>query len=360
MKNAFVKTISLLLCAASLVCFCTVGAGAAINDVVLYGDVNYDYEVEIDDVTRIQRFLCSMISFNGLQQEIADYDHDGEVTARDATYIQRALAQATIPESYGGYFHYYANAKKCYADYSSGKAMAGVPVTFTTEGGYPYYKYEPDDFFKPVTYTYTIYQYQFVDGHSQRIDIAQETVVDAPLTYTFEEAGSYTVSILACDRLDNQSEFICSYNVVEPYSTDKPVIASVYSDKPQYVSPFGGKSFATSCYWKDMTLSVNAIGGSGDYEYAFELTAKDETITQDYSTSNSFVIDSDYFPGWAEYNAIKAENNAHWDDRTYQRRYYDESEVEPFTLKISVRDSAGDVTTETVAIEPIKDFDYVA
>ncbi len=359
MKKKISIVVSLLLCISVLRVYSIIPGQARVSDSALYGDVNMDYDVAIDDVTRIQRYLLSMTSFDGLQKELADYDRDGDVTIKDATLIQRKLAELPVPEVCGGWIEYTADAKKCYADYSSGKAMVGVPVTFTMEGGYPYDKYEPDDFFKPITYTYSIYQYEYSDGHSQRIDIAKETVVDAPLTYTFDKAGTYTVNCLSCDRLENQSEYSCTYTVVDPYSTEKPVIASIYSDKLQTTYLFDGAHFLPSRAWKDMTLYINAVGGSGIYEYAFELTAKDKIVKQDFSAANSFTIDSAYFPGWDEYNAIKEENNAHWDDKTYQRKYYDWREVDSFTLMISVRDSNGDITTETISIEPIRDFDYV-
>lgn len=56
------------------------------------GDADLDGEVTIFDVTRIQRYLAHMTTFNEQQLLLADFDGDGIVTIVDATYIQRFLA----------------------------------------------------------------------------------------------------------------------------------------------------------------------------------------------------------------------------------------------------------------------------
>lgn len=176
-------------------------------------------------------------------------------------------------------------------------------------------------------------------------------------TYTFEKAGNYQITVIISDRFDNETYYNCNYSVVEPYSIDHPVVASVYTDKPRYYNAFVEDSFVPSSNWQEMSLYIEAIGGSGEYEYSFELIAGEDSIYKNYSKDNSFTIERKDFPGLKEYQIIQTENRTHWNEPEYIEQHYDWHNVKPYELHITVRDSNGDVITETVTIEAIQDFD---
>ena len=54
-------------------------------------DVNCDGVVSILDATEIQKYLVSMVEFNGTQKSVADANGDGVVSILDATEIQKYL-----------------------------------------------------------------------------------------------------------------------------------------------------------------------------------------------------------------------------------------------------------------------------
>ncbi len=56
------------------------------------GDANCDGNVDIIDVTRIQKYRAEIIDLNDLELKNADVNGDGEVTIRDATLIQMYCA----------------------------------------------------------------------------------------------------------------------------------------------------------------------------------------------------------------------------------------------------------------------------
>lgn len=58
----------------------------------VYGDVNGDGEVTIEDATIIQKEIVGFVYFDYNQYILADVDNDGEVTVFDVTLIQKYLA----------------------------------------------------------------------------------------------------------------------------------------------------------------------------------------------------------------------------------------------------------------------------
>lgn len=60
--------------------------------VVLYGDVNLNGSVTIQDSTQIQKFIASEITLNAEQMIAAEVDGDGSVTIKDATSIQKYIS----------------------------------------------------------------------------------------------------------------------------------------------------------------------------------------------------------------------------------------------------------------------------
>ena len=130
MKRIIKSMLSALLITALLISLLTISAGAALPP-ALVGDVNCDDSVDILDVTLIERYLIDNVVFVDNQKVVADYDRDGDISVIDATWIQRKEVGMTIPEGYGGLLNQDIMVTSFYADYASGKAAAGVPVTFT-------------------------------------------------------------------------------------------------------------------------------------------------------------------------------------------------------------------------------------
>lgn len=66
----------------------------------LYGDVNLDGQVTIDDVTELQRYLAGLAELDKVQLANADVSLDDEVDIADATLIQMQVAGVkTLPET---------------------------------------------------------------------------------------------------------------------------------------------------------------------------------------------------------------------------------------------------------------------
>ena len=61
----------------------------------MYGDVDGDGDVTIDDATLIQKAAIELVSFTNLQMQLADVNGDGRVSILDVTCVQKYLAENT-------------------------------------------------------------------------------------------------------------------------------------------------------------------------------------------------------------------------------------------------------------------------
>lgn len=59
---------------------------------IMFGDVNGDGYVKIDDVTLVLKYVVGLENFSSLQIKAADVDKDGTVNVKDATLIQKYIA----------------------------------------------------------------------------------------------------------------------------------------------------------------------------------------------------------------------------------------------------------------------------
>ena len=66
---------------------------APTTEPIMYGDVNQDGKITVDDVTTLQKYLAEMITLNDAQKRAADTDGDGQIKIVDATEIQKYLAE---------------------------------------------------------------------------------------------------------------------------------------------------------------------------------------------------------------------------------------------------------------------------
>ena len=63
-----------------------------VGEEYLYGDVNLDKKIDIRDVSAIQKFISSHITFSEIQRIAADVNADGNIDISDATLVQKYVA----------------------------------------------------------------------------------------------------------------------------------------------------------------------------------------------------------------------------------------------------------------------------
>lgn len=227
------------------------------------GDVDSDSEVTVKDATLVQKYIAKLCELSKSDEYWADVDDDSDVTIKDATMIQKYVAD--IIDGFdieAGYIH--ISRTSMYSDFDSGMAMAGVPVTFTVlaEGYKPPFSYE-----------------LLVDG-----EVVTKRSENNVFTYTFEEAGAYFITLRVYNSFDVSSESFTYYEVVEPYESEVPVIKAFYYDKNFFVGEYNPIMDSADT---DVTLTAEAIMGSGDYEYCFLM---DGEVVQDFSKNNKYII----------------------------------------------------------------------
>lgn len=256
------KKLTSLICVLTLLfTFSTSGISAA-RAGIASGNVDLAEDRNIKDATLIQKYLADICDLTPLQKLVADTDGDGKITIKDATLIQKDIAGIIRIDTEGIFpymgLHYF------YPDYSSGKAMVGVPVTFYVSA------YAYDERSNPITYEFYVND-----------ELVQERSEKSTLTYTFEEAGSYNISAKIYSSFDYSEKLYGyrNYVVVEPYESEAPVIKSIYCTEQTSSEPLYEIYNET-----ELTFVAEAIKGSGEYEYAFLLNG---TLIQDFSENNN-------------------------------------------------------------------------
>lgn len=304
------KLTALLLVVILLVSACVFNTSAALKP-LMRGDINDDWNVDVIDVTMIQRILAQLDETSRRIEYIGDVDGDGYLSVFDATSIQMWMAGLISDEEIDvNYLSTDIYVHDGYADYESGKAMAGVPVTFTVDA---------ESSVQPLTYSLYVNFEHVTSSESGTI------------TYTFEQAGHYYVEIFVMNLFNGAVNHIVfnNYEVVEPYEYTTPEITTAY---------ITGKHVGTVIYGQDdMRAYVEAKGGVAPYQYKFELTrpktceydSENVTITQDFSEKNYIELE-----------------NINYDDFC-TGKYHATCRVD-CTLNITVKDANGDETTKTM------------
>ena len=313
------KVVSIILAFALCVLLFAIHAGAALPPVV-YGDLNYDYEADILDVTLIQRGLVGITEFGYEAQLRADFDHDGEVSIIDATWIQRKDVGMAIPESYGGWASQDITVTSFYADYDSGKATKNTPVTFTARANCGE---------EGCTYEF------FIDGQ-----LVQERSVKNTFTYTFTYSGDYDVMVRAYNKDGfRSSSKIYQYYYNYPCETSYRVVDSYPSDKFELI--------AVNCidlmYSSSPEAAARASGGTAPYTYSFtipeaydcegdsnwKLLYDDNNIPylyRDFSEENSVFIPFDLLEPRTQYEFIVQAKDANG-NLTEQKSIFFDDEI---------------------------------
>ncbi len=252
-------------------------SASAVRAPYVKGDVDFSNDLSIVDATLIQKHIAKAADFTDAQIAIADTDGDNGISIIDATYIQMKLAQVIdhLPGGDSCFIDVYAEA--LISDYSSGRAMVNVPVTFTAIAS---------SFSAPLTYTF------YVDG-----EIAREASTDNTFVYTFKEAKIHTVEFIVSNPFGITSSEFMELQVVEN-KAEGLTIQSVYH-----------KGF----YDSNITFGAIAGGGEAPYEYSFSLyhnlegdsstpgIAGAKILSQDFSENNEFIVSSDLLRQYADY-----------------------------------------------------------
>lgn len=261
------------------------------------GDTDGDDKVTIFDATKIQRWLAGLTEMDKLTQYLGDVNGDGTCDILDATRIQRKLVD--LDSFYEDYFvDWYIEDWRMLADYNSGKATVGTPVTFTVEvPGYVDHIHtvpDVDGQTESPTHTFAFYfmTEEWIDGkYHQNFECIQERSEINTLTYTFTEPGTYSVWCQIWNWVDDTEwARIEQYQVVEPYSLDKPVIVS---------TSFREDTHNHSGY---SPLTVRAEGGSGDYMYKYTITTHDQLTGWSIEEKDSSGITYSY--GWTKEDVV--------------------------------------------------------
>ena len=295
------KIIAVLLVSVLLLSLFSIPAGAAMPPVI-FGDLNWDYEADILDVTLIQRGLASSNNFSYETQLRADFDRDGAATILDATWIQRKEAQMPIPESCGGEGSADIDVTSFYADYDSGKASVGVPVTFTARANCGE---------EGCTYEF------FIDGKKVQ-DRSQKNT----FTYTFTQSGDYDVAVFAYNPYGFRefSHYRDHAFLLGDYSNPyRHADYHVTEDQPTGELSLAGVHWIDLMFAWEPTVEVHAIGGTAPYTYSYTIPEVDvggafteayfegfgwklkyedqiPCLYRDFSGENSVTINFDMFP----------------------------------------------------------------
>ena len=289
------KRVISIACSVAVICTAIftgqMSASSAIRP--LYrGDVDNNGRINIRDVSMVQKGLANVINLTKRELFTADVNGDGETDIQDATLIQKRTATIIKEFNAPDVFYHTVHFENFSADFEDGKAMAGVPVTFTitANGG-----------IEPFSYEFSI------DGK-----VVQERSENNTLVYTFDKAGDYRIEVKYFNIFDEYETHITTCTVVEPYTSDDPVITSIHTNR--WYTSFADTNTKVTAY---------AFFGTAPYQFSFNLD--NGTLVQDFSESNEFLIEDSLSLG--EHN-----------------------------VKVTVKDSNGKVATEVYSLycgEPI-------
>lgn len=261
---------------------------------IITGDVDWNSKVDVNDVTLLQNALAGSAGIDKSQNYAGDVNFNGVTNVEDVTLIQLHIAgKYEFERKSTNLEHIIRNF--C-ADYDSGKAMTGTPVTFTAT---------MDSGVTPFSYEFLI------NG-----EVVQQKSESNTFTYTFSESGSYDVSVRSYNAIDDcTEETLYNYTVVDAYESEDPVIVGIHTD----VDYIGYDEYS-------LTISANAIFGTAPYQYKF--TLDNGFLVQDYSESADFTI---------EMSELKKQGKS--------------LEIGEHTVLVEVKDADGRTAQETFTFE---------
>lgn len=241
---------------------CMLSANAAIPPQP-YGDVDSDQSISILDATAVQLYVAQKGDIHYGSLEAADVDGDSKISILDATIIQQYVAGIITEFPVGDEYFIDKYLHDVFADYDSGKAMAGFPVTFRAKG-----HCEPS----PTSVKLYVND-ELVAQTSQRAEDGWYY-----LSHTFEQAGTYQIRVFMCDKWGHGLSWsFDDYVVVDkPVDTSMPVITSITRDSTTSIEP-----------------EITAVAQFGTAPYQYKFTFEVFNIVekeQDFSEDNTFDV----------------------------------------------------------------------
>ncbi len=264
------KLVSVLLVLIMLVSACIVSANATTPPRGTVGDADGNGDVDIMDATQIQLMIAKLCEYDDEDAIYADVDLDREVTILDATDIQLWLVGLLKGSKINYWYNSDMYTDDFYYDYLSGSAVAGVPVTFTANvrAGSPMQNYE-----------------LYVND-----ELVAQSETSNSLTYTFPQAGTYKILMLA-NAFYNTGVFGVSEYVVKENDDEQLKFKAFYST---------GKYWGTFTWsWDNMKFYAEGMGGVAPYQYEFVMERRENLYidspmvicgTQEYSDKNYFEL----------------------------------------------------------------------
>lgn len=295
MNKRLIKICITLLVLATLASTQILSASALISP-YRRGDVNYDYSIDIDDVTLLQKYLANTIDLSKRSLYGGEVNGDGKLNIDDVTMIQKYCAEMIKSFNTEDAWLHTVEVYNFYSDYNSGKAPVDTPITFYAEGW---------GGVEPFTYEF------YVDD----VLVSERAETDN-FSYTFDEKGIYNITVRIYNAFDEYDKYTQQFEVVDEYPSEQPVISSIYFNKLKVEE-----------YDFSLVLTANAVLGNAPYEYKFSID--DGAYVQDFSENNKFDF------GSYMYELYK-------NDDTIGVKHY----VGEYTVEISVRDSTRQITTE--------------
>ena len=223
------KYVSILLILLMLIPQATVSA--AEEPCYLIGDADRDGEITILDATRIQRRLAGLAPSDRLADYLSDVDGDRSLSILDATCIQRRLASIDNRFHKENLIPWKAKITSVHTDVNSSTVQVGTTVTFTV-----------------VEEEHEILsEYEFyVDG----IMISERTE-HCVFQYTFEQEGSYRISVVSYDPFGGMDVYTVDMNAL--LRAQPPAITSAVYNR------------------STKRITVRASGGTAPYEYQYTI-----------------------------------------------------------------------------------------
>lgn len=74
----------------------------------IYGDINQDGDVTIQDATLLQKYVTKLVELNDVQKECAMFDHMDKITVKSATKIQKYVANPELDTLVGASYYMYS------------------------------------------------------------------------------------------------------------------------------------------------------------------------------------------------------------------------------------------------------------
>lgn len=224
------------------------------------GDVDLDERVTVKDATLIQKSIANALTLDSLQQCLAEVDGDGKITVKDATLIQKKCAKLIDSFNVPDFVWTEVYLKAFYASYNSGKAKVGVPVTFTAQA---------EGSCTPFTFEF------YINGKC----VAEKSESNT-FTCTFDEVGQYTVTAKVYNSFGYTDEAVMeNYEVVKEWESEDLQIKAFY---------YNNNAKPLTLETENTVFTVEAMFGGESLEYSFYSDGKE---LKPYSESNSCVIE---------------------------------------------------------------------